>query len=392
MNREVRRLSRHHARALEEQGVALVRRRARLLGGGRIETDDGEVHAARRIVIATGSEPVRPRLPGARHALVSDDLFHMGGLPNRLAILGGGYIACEFACLLSRFGVAVTILQAGPRLLEGFDAEIAGLLTQAMAGQGIDVRLGHRAEAIVRSGEAFTVRTQAGRLEGFDAVLLAVGRRPATRGLGLADAGVETDESGAIRADARGRTGAPSIHAVGDVVGRLPLTPVAIREARRAADDALGRAPALPEAAMVPTAAFTSPEIASVGLGEEEADRQGLVVEVRRSRFRPLAALLSGGEQEVLMKVVLDPSTGVLLGFHFCGPGASEAAQMGAMALGAGLTARELRATMPLHPTIAEELIGLGEPDDALRPQGNAPVIEDEAETRSARARRARAA
>ena len=356
---ELARLSERHAARLREAGIDLFETLARLDGpsalGGHVRGADGTHIEARTVLLGTGARPIVPDITGADLAVTSDDLFALPILPERMAIGGGGYIAVEFASMLARFGVAVTLCQRGPRLIEGFDAEIADLLAHALQAQGVDLLLDQPVE-----GMAGELRLPGIAVEAFGAVLLAVGRAPNTDGLGLAEAGIETGPRGHVLVDDAHRTNVPWVRAVGDVAERLALTPVAMRGARRVADLLTGVPDPLPRPGIVPTAAFTTPECASVGLTEAQAREAGRDARVERARFRPLSALLSGQEADVFMKAVIDRSDDRLLGLHFFGPAASEAAQMAAMALEAGLTARELARTMPLHPSVAEEMIGLG--------------------------------
>ena len=359
---ELTRLSGRHASKLRDAGIDLFETHARIVGPHGIAGEDGIRIEAGTILLATGAQPILPDIPGIEHAITSDDLFTLPALPARMAIVGGGYIAVEFASMLARFGVAVTLFERGGRLIKPFDGEIAGMLAKSLRDGGVDVRLGQSVDAIARDGDALRLSGPDGAKEDapYGAVLMAVGRAPNTEGLGLDAAGVRTTEAGHILVDDEGRSSVPSIRAVGDVCERVALTPVAVRGARRVADLLTGEADPLPRPDTVPTAAFTTPECASVGLTEAQAREGGWAVRVERARFRPLAALLSGRGTDVFMKAVIDVETDRMLGFHFFGPHASEAAQMGAMALEAGLTAHQLARTMPLHPSVAEEVIGLG--------------------------------
>ena len=365
---ETKRLSGYHATRLEELGIELVRSDAWLEGPQQVASELGSI-SAEKIIIATGARPVMPTLDGAEHCLVSDDLFSLDVLPERMAIVGGGYIAVEFACLLHRLGVEMTVLERGDRLINGFDADVAGLLLTSMREKGIDVRLDASVDAVSRADELDGELTLSGTDlpdRTYGEVLLAVGRHPNTESLRLEEHGIDTDERGHIVVDASGRTAMPSVFAIGDVTATLALTPVAVREARRSVDIILQDDWPLPVAGHVPTAAFTTPECASVGLREEDAHELGIDYQVRRSTFQPLAGLLSEDSPEIFMKALVDTRSRHLLGFHFFGPHASEAAQMGAVALAAGLSEMQLHHTMALHPTTAEEVLGLGRADEPL--------------------------
>ncbi|MBM2576382.1 NAD(P)/FAD-dependent oxidoreductase [Jannaschia sp. Os4] len=376
---EVDRLSGFHADRLRKAGIALVQSAARPIGPDAVCTGDSDIFRTNAILIATGARPMIPDLPGAEHCITSDDLFTLTALPERMAIVGGGYIAVEFACMLARFGVDVTILERGDRLIKPFDAEVSGLLLDAMRKQGITVRLGASVDAVDRNAEGLRLDGEGTGDDAYGEVLMAVGRAPNTDALHLGTVGIETTERGHIVVDDDGRTSVPSIRAVGDVCEPIALTPVAVRGARRVVDLLTGEDDPLPRPDLVPTAAFTTPECASVGLTADEARDQGHDVVERRTSFRPLAALVSGSDMDVFMKAVVARGDGRLLGFHFFGPHASEAAQLGAMALHAGLTANELHLTMPLHPSIAEEMIGLGMADEPLHQR-----VEDDAAAKAA--------
>lgn len=370
--REVGRLSDLHRTRLRSLGVTVIPERAMIELPGIVRTDSGRRVEASDIVIATGAAPLVPKLPGAAGALVSDDLFHLPALPKSLAIVGGGYIAVEFACLLHRFGVAVTLFEAGDRLIGQFDDEVAAHLDAAMRAQGIDIRLHTRIASIDAAASEAVLTLGDGSSERFGEVMLAVGRRPNTSGLGLAELGVARTSNGAVTVDACGQSSISGIHAIGDATDTMMLTPVAVRDGRRCIDAILGHKPD-PSDDIVPTATFTTPECGMVGLTESQARAKGLNVEIRRKSFSTLAAALSNASQDIFMKAVVGRTDGRLLGMHFFGPHAGEAAQMGAIALSAGLTEGELGRTMSLHPSTAEEVIGLGDPDMPIHGQMAAP-------------------
>ena len=358
-------LSGFHAERMKKLGITIIHGAARLNEAGSVLIDGQEI-IARRVLIATGAKPVVPPLPGAEFCLTSDDLFELEALPERIAIIGGGYIAVEFACMLHRFGVAVTVFERGERLIQPFDAEVAELLRSSMIDHGIDVRLGAPVERIERADNGLVLSGPVGVDQPFDAVLMAVGRRPNTENLAMAEAGVATSDQGAILVDERGETNVAGIFAIGDVTETIALTPVAVREGRRAIDIMLAAPVPLPVPSNVPTAAFTTPECAAVGMTEREASEAGFAYDIRRTRFQPLANLLGDEGESVFMKALVERETGRMLGFHFFGPHASEASQMGAIALAAGLSETQLHHTMALHPTTAEEVLGLGRRDEPL--------------------------
>lgn len=364
---ETQRLSEVHTERLRSTGVDLIAGRGRLGPDGNVVIErrpPSDEHSstslnARHILLATGARPVRPSaLPGIEHAITSDELFQLSKLPQRLIIVGGGYIGVEFACLLSRLGVEVALVDSGERLLKGFDADISALMQTEMESQGIEIYTERRVNAISRSAEGLSVDID-GQVLKADEILLAVGRQPNSNNLGLNSAKVLTDARGAIAVNENYQTSHPKVYAIGDVVGKMALTPVAVREARAVVGRLLGDHDQLPDLAFTPTAVFGTPEASKVGLTEAESMERGFQIETHTTRFRPLGNLLAPLPAYVFMKVVVDRKTDRLLGCHFCGPAASEAAQMAALGLQAGLTKRQLDETMPLHPTVAEELIGL---------------------------------
>ena len=365
---ETARLANGHRARLLDMGVRIIDASAAIERPGRVRTQGDQRFAAREIVVATGAAPIVPDLPGAELALVSDDIFRLDALPSRLGVVGGGYIASEFACLLHRLGVAVTVYESGERLLNGFDAEVGDRLTASMLDQGIDVRTGVRIAALSQAAGGTAVQSVDGKRDTFDRVLLAVGRRPATDGLGLEAAGVRMTRRGGVAVDATGCSSVPGIRAIGDAADHMMLTPLAVADGRDAVDDILGHALEGPDRAIIPTAAFTTPECGSVGMTEKAATAQGVAHEVRRKTFVTLTSAISARPGAVLMKAVVSRPDGRLLGFHFFGPHAAEATQMAAVALAAGLTEAELARTMALHPSTAEEMIALGDPDGPIHP------------------------
>ena len=364
---EVERLSTYHTNRLENLGIALIPERATITSPTSVAVASGPTFEAANILIATGARPAMPDLPGSAFCVTSDDIFKLDALPERLAIIGGGYIAVEFACMMQRFGVAVTVFERGERLIAPFDAEISALLLEAMAAQGIDIRLCASVDTILREGDGYVLDGENVAGSGtFGRVLMAAGRAPNTLDMGLGEMGVDLTERGHIVVDKEGRSNVPTIFAAGDVSERIALTPVAVRGGRRVVDILAGAAAPLEMQAVVPTAAFTTPECASGGLAEAEAESLGKRFTVRRTSFSPLASLLQDDPGSVFIKCLVENETGLLLGFHFFGPAASEAAQLGAVTLSAGLTESQLHNTMALHPSVAEEVISLGRADEPI--------------------------
>lgn len=359
---ELDRLEAAYSSTLRTAGVTIHRQRATLVDPDTVALADGTRLRARHILIATGGRPWVPeafRLPGV---WTSDDLFDLPALPASLLILGGGYIACEFAGVLAGLGVAVTQLYRGAQILRGFDDDLGAHVAAAMPDLGVQLETGTDLAALVPlPGGGFAATDTRGRTRSFAAVLMATGRRPNTAGLGLEGAGLALGPNGAIPVDAWSQTAVPSIFAVGDVTDRLQLTPVAICEGHAFADTVFGARPWQADHADVATAVFTRPEIGTVGLTEAEARARG-PVRLFRTTFRPMQSLFAGSQARMLMKLVVCATTDRVLGAHVAGPGAGEMIQMVAIAVRMGATKAQFDATMPVHPTLAEELVTMRHP------------------------------
>jgi len=360
-DREIARLNEVYARILDESGVARIEGRATLLDPHTVEVA-GRRYSAAHVLVATGSRPTLPTLPGIEHAITSDEAFHLPALPERVAIVGGGYIAVEFAGILHGLGASVSLLHRGQLFLRGFDDDLRAHLAREMRTRGVDLRFGARVEAIRRGPRGLALALAGGAPLEVDAVLYATGRVPSTAGLGLEAAGVELRPDGAVAVDDFSRTSAPSVWAVGDVTDRINLTPVALHEGACFARTVFGGVPTKPDHENVPTAVFSEPQLATVGLSEAEARRRFGAVAVYRTRFRPLRHTLTGRDTEVLVKLVADPRTDRVLGCHMAGPEAGEIVQGLAVALRCGVTKAQLDATLGIHPTVAEEFVTLREP------------------------------
>ncbi len=359
---EVDRLNKIHIGALEKAGVQLIR------GWGCFETPHQLLVTERggqprrlqgeRILIAVGGRPQRPAIPGAELGWVSDDLFELTSFPESMVVVGAGYIACEFAGILRGLGVAVTQLVRGDHLLRGFDREASTAVQEGMVAAGIDIRFGLSPSAIEGEPGELWLRTESGEVFGGSGVLLATGRRPFLEGLNLEAAGVE-QQGGRISVDTELRTNVPHIHALGDVTDRINLTPVAVDEGRAFADSVYGNRPRQVDYSLVASAVFTQPELASVGLTEEEAlERLGSEgVKVHRARFRSMAQALPQRGEKVLLKLITEAGSGRILGIHMVGDHSAEIIQMAAIALGMGATKADFDRTMALHPSVAEEFV-----------------------------------
>ncbi len=354
-NAEVARLAGLYRKLLEGAGATVFEAHARLVGPHTVEVDGKRV-TAQHIVIATGGAPVRPTFPGAEHCLVSDDLFTLKRRPDRAVLLGGGYIACEFAGILHGLGVKVHQLYRGPLFLRGFDTDIREGLAEEMRAAGIDLRFDCDAVRVETVRRGLIVHTTDGRMLEADAVFAAVGRKPNIAGLGLEAAGVAVTAGGAIAVDEAMRTSVPHIHALGDVTDRLNLTPVATAQGHALADTLFGGKPRTVSLENVPTGIFTIPPIGTVGLSEEAAAKRG-PVDVYLARFRPLRHTISGRDRKTLMKLVVDRETQRVLGAHMLGEDAPEIIQGIAIALVMGATKQDFDRTIGVHPSAAEEFV-----------------------------------
>ncbi|MEY4562084.1 MAG: hypothetical protein RLZZ618_1361 [Pseudomonadota bacterium] len=366
---EIARLNGVYGGLLSGAGVQLVRGRARLIGPNSVvvTTADGEQSfSARHILLATGGRPAPATGPGAEWALNSDALFDLTPFPRRLVVIGGGYIACEFASIFSGLGAQVTQVHRRPQLLRGFDDDIARFVAAEMQKKGLVLRLGTTVTAARRVGGAQELTLSDGSTLLADAVLHATGRVPFTAGLGLEAVGITLNADGSVPVDANFQTRVPSIHAVGDLVGRKALTPVALAEAMRLVDhlfgpDAMTSRPPI-DYDLIPTAVFTHPNIGTVGLSESDARTKHGALRIFRSEFKPLQHTLSDSTERTLMKMVIDAATDRVVGMHMVGADAGEVIQGFAVAVQMGITKAELDRTIGIHPSVAEEFVTMRQP------------------------------
>ena len=385
---ELDRLEGVYRRLLEGSGVAVHDARARLEDAHTVALSDGSRITAKHVLIATGGRPERPDMPNAHLGLVSDDIFLLDKLPTSILIVGGGFIACEMACILNGLGVKVTQFYRGAQILRGFDDEARGLIAEAMKEQGIDLHLGtnivemaeaaavegHEAEMaadvsqmadlLPRSGEKgcpVWVKATNGQEAVYDAVLFATGRSPNSSGLGLEDLGVKLGRRGEVVVDEYSQTAVPSIYAIGDVTDRWNLTPVAIREGMAFSRTVFEGQPTPVDHDLIPSAVFTQPELGTVGLTEEAARAQE-AIEVYATSFRPMRSAFAGANARVLMKLVVSQETRRVLGCHIVAPEAGEMIQMAAIAVKMGATKEDFDRTVAVHPTMAEELVTMRAP------------------------------
>ncbi len=350
-DREIERLSRGYAERLRKVGAEVLHGRAVLADPHTIQMEGRTVTAA-HILIATGGAPKRP---GLGTWITSDDAFHLPALPPRIGILGGGYIGVEFAHIFAGLGVRVVLVHRDTHVLRGFDPDVRAAVTRGLEAAGVEVVC--CAEISIRTHGTAQVMHAAGRDHEVDLAMSAIGRHPRSAGLGLAEAGVQIDSRGAIVVDEYSRTSVPHIHAVGDVTGRVALTPVAIREGHAVADTLFGGRPTPILHHLIPTAVFSQPPAAVIGLTEPAAHEAGHDVAVFRARFRPMRYALSGRDEQVMIKVIVDRRTDAVLGAHMVGVDAPEIIQALAVAITMGAKKADLDRTFALHPTTAEELV-----------------------------------
>jgi glutathione reductase (NADPH) len=358
---EIMRLNGVYEKLLAGAGVQLLRGRAKLADAHAVEVA-GERHRAAHILVATGGWPARPDFPGAELCVSSNEMFDLEPFPQRLLVVGGGYIACEFASIFNGLGSRVTQLYRGAQVLRGFDDDVRSFVAAEMVKKGVDLRLNANVFSLVRSAGGLAARLNDGSTIEVDTVLVATGRRPNVAGLGLEAAGVRLDAGGAIAVDEAFRTSVPHIHALGDVIDRVQLTPVALAEAMALVDHLFGSGRRRMDYENIPTAVFTHPNIGTVGLTEGEARERYGRLRIYRTDFKPLQHTLSGASERTLMKLVVDDASDRVVGVHMVGAEAGEIVQGFAVALKAGATKAVFDATIGIHPTAAEEFVTLREP------------------------------
>lgn len=370
LDAELTRLELIYRAGLTRAGVEIHDQRAVIADHHTVELADGTRKTARHILIAAGGRPSKIGVPGEELALVSDDLFLMERLPGRVLLVGGGFIACEFATILAGLGVQTVQVYRGDAVLRGFDREARDLATLQLSQVGVDLRLGLTPARLEKAGEAISVTFDDGSSDQFDAVMFATGRAPYTAGLGLENTEVRLKPNGAIEVDEWSQTSVPSIFAVGDVTDRVNLTPVAIREGHSFADTVFGARPRTVDHSLVASAVYLRPhEVASVGLTEEEAHAAG-PVDVYSTVFRPMRSMFAGSDAKVMMKLLVDPASDRVLGCHIFGPEAGEMIQLAAIPIGMGATKAQFDATIAVHPTAAEELVTMRQPSRRLEGLG----------------------
>ena len=360
-NQEIQRLNGIYRRLLEAAGVTILEQRATLVDAHTVELA-GKRYTARYLLVATGGWPVKPAIPGAELAITSNEAFFLDKLPRRAVVVGGGYIALEFASIFNGMGADTTLVYRGPNILRTFDREFGGVLAEEMQKKGVAIRLNANINAIVRNGDGLRATLADGSTLDAECIMYATGRAPNTRNLGLEAAGVKLNDRGAIVVDGYLQSAVPSVYAIGDVTDRVNLTPVATAEGMALANTLFNDRPTALDYDNIPTAVFANPNAATVGLSEEKArDRYG-EIEIYAARFRPLKHTLSGSNEQMFMKLVVDRASNRVVGAHMVGADAGEIIQGIAIAIKCGATKAQFDATIGIHPTAAEEFVTMRTP------------------------------
>ncbi len=358
---ELDRLEGLYRKGLTNNDVNIYNARAVVKDGHTVELSTGESITAKWILVATGGRPFVPNVKGAEHVLTSNDIFHLKALPKRIMVVGGGYIACEFAGIFNGMGAEVTQFYRGAQILRGFDGEVRGHVADEMIRKGVNLHLGTDVVEIVKKDDGLHVSCTNGAVKVVDAIMYATGRVPNTEGMGLEEAGVKLGRRGEIRVDRYSATSCDSIYAVGDVTDRVQLTPVAIREGMAFVETVFNDNPTAVDHEFIATAVFTQPEIGTVGYSEEDA-RDDFDIEVYRAAFRPMANILAGRDERMLMKLIVEKHSRKVIGCHIIGPAAGEMIQLAGIAVKMGATKEDFDRTVAVHPTAAEELVTMKEP------------------------------
>lgn len=360
-NAELNRLEGVYQRLLRDSGVTLLEGRGIVVDAHTVEVA-GKRYSAERILVATGGRPSLPKVPGIEHAITSNEALDLMQLPERLVIVGGGYIAVEFASIFNALGVRVTLVLRGDMVLRGFDQDVRAALNEEMVRKGIDLRCETVVKSIEKTEAGYSLRITGEETIETDLVMYATGRRPNTDGLGLQAAGVALNLEGAVVVDEYSRTNVASIYAIGDVTDRMNLTPVAIGEAMALVNTLYLDRPTTMDYDNVPTAVFSMPQVGTVGLSEMQArEEKGSEIDVYLSRFKPMRNTLAGRDERTMMKLIVDRASDRVMGLHVVGPDAAEMVQGFAVAMKCGVTKAQLDATVGIHPTAAEELVTMRE-------------------------------
>ncbi|KAK9704917.1 hypothetical protein RND81_07G020000 [Saponaria officinalis] len=366
-NAELQRLTGIYKNILKNANVQLIEGRGKIVDPHTVDVD-GKLYSARNILISVGGRPFIPDIPGREFAIDSDAALDLPEKPKKIAIVGGGYIALEFAGIFNGLSSDVHVFIRQKQVLRGFDEEVREFVAKQMAVRGIEFHTEESPRAIVKSADGtLSLKTSKGTFDGFSHVMFATGRRPNTKNLGLEAVGVKMKDNGAIEVNEYSQTSVPSIWAVGDVTDRINLTPVALMEGAALAKTLFANEPTKPDYRAVPSAVFSQPPIGQVGVSEEEAIEKYGDIDVYTANFRPLKATLSGLPDRVFMKLLVCSKTNKVLGLHMCGEDAPEITQGFAVAIKAGLTKADFDATIGIHPTAAEEFVTMRTPARQIR-------------------------
>ena len=365
LNDELDRLEGVYRNLLKRSGVDTFDARATLEDAHTVSLSTGETKTAKHILIATGGHPVRPDMANADLGIMSDDIFHLENLPKSMLVIGGGYIACEFSCIMNGLGVNVSQYYRGAQILRGFDDEARGLVAEEMIENGVDLHLGTNILEMARADGAdagpIRVKSTTGHENEFDVVVFATGRDPSSRNMGLEDIGVSIGRRGEIEVNEYSQTAVPSIYAIGDVTNRVNLTPAAIREGMAFVQTVFAGNPTPVDHELIASAIFTQPEMGTVGMSEEVA-RDKEEVEIYCTSFQPMQTAFAGKPNRALMKLVVSKKDRTVLGCHIVAPHAGELIQLVGIALKAKLTKEQFDATCAVHPTMSEELVTMRNP------------------------------
>lgn len=361
LHAELDRLEGVYRNILGNNDITIHDQRAHVSGPNEVTLTDGTKITAGHILLATGGRPSRPDIPNAELAMVSDDIFDMDSLPKSILIVGGGFIACEFACILNGLGVEVTQFYRSTQILRGFDDEARNLVADMMREQGVNLLTDTNVAEMAPVDDGFSVKDTTGKTQTFERVLFATGRAPNSKGIGLEEVGIKLAKNGAVEVDVYSQTAVPSIYAIGDLTDRINLTPVAIREGMAFTETVFKNNPTPPDHDLVASAVFTQPELGTVGLSEEDARAQE-AIEVYATSFKPMKSGFAGRSSKVLMKLIVSQATRKVLGCHIVSDGAGELIQMVGIAVKAGLTKEEFDRTCAVHPTMSEELVTMHNP------------------------------
>jgi len=360
-NPEIDRLEGIYRKNLGAAGVEIYDQRATVSGTHEVTLADGTKFTTKHILVATGGWPFVPPVPGGDYAITSNEILNLPEQPKRVLVVGGGYIASEFACILNGMGTHTTQYYRGAQILRGFDTDVQNHVADEMRKKGVDLKVNTDVTKIEKTDEGLSVTNNHGDTLVVDQVLYATGRVPNSRKLGLEEVGVSLAKSGAVEVDKWSQTNVPSIFAVGDVTDRLALTPVAIREGQAFSETIFKSNRTAADHALVPTAVFTQPEIGTVGLSEAQA-RESHDVDIYRTSFLGMYHAMAERDERMLMKLIVDKASRVVLGVHIVGHGAGEMIQMVGIAVKMGATKEQFDATVAVHPTAAEELVTMKEP------------------------------